>query len=219
MITPPFGVNLFAACTVAKISLDQIVRHLLPFVLVILGLLVGGVLAGQSLIRAAELRSISTDIGKYEGAMYAFRDKYLALPGDMTNASAFWGLAADCTYGAVKSTGTCNGNGNGQWIEAEELGTVWQHLNKAGILEGSYNGSYTSPLLPGTNVPRGKIANTGFVGATNGGTYYGVPGSTRRTLMFYIADASASGPLSAEETWNIDTKMDDGRASTGRFTA
>jgi C4-dicarboxylate transporter DctM subunit len=32
MITPPFGVNLFAACTVAKISLDQIVRHLLPFV-------------------------------------------------------------------------------------------------------------------------------------------------------------------------------------------
>ncbi|MEZ5647044.1 MAG: TRAP transporter large permease [Burkholderiaceae bacterium] len=37
MITPPFGVNLFAACTVAKISLDQIVRHLLPFVLVIVG--------------------------------------------------------------------------------------------------------------------------------------------------------------------------------------
>ena len=39
MITPPFGVNLFAACTVAKISLDRIVGHLLPFVLVILGCL------------------------------------------------------------------------------------------------------------------------------------------------------------------------------------
>ena len=36
MITPPFGVNLFAACTVAKISLDQIIRELIPFVLVIL---------------------------------------------------------------------------------------------------------------------------------------------------------------------------------------
>jgi len=36
MITPPFGVNLFAACTVAKISLDRIVGHLLPFVGVIL---------------------------------------------------------------------------------------------------------------------------------------------------------------------------------------
>ncbi|MFN5940374.1 MAG: TRAP transporter large permease subunit, partial [Polaromonas sp.] len=39
MITPPFGVNLFAACTVAKISLDKIIVHLIPFVLVILACL------------------------------------------------------------------------------------------------------------------------------------------------------------------------------------
>jgi C4-dicarboxylate transporter DctM subunit len=39
MITPPFGVNLFAACTVARISLDQIITRLIPFVLVILGCL------------------------------------------------------------------------------------------------------------------------------------------------------------------------------------
>jgi C4-dicarboxylate transporter, DctM subunit len=39
MITPPFGVNLFAACTVARISLDRIITQLLPFVLVILACL------------------------------------------------------------------------------------------------------------------------------------------------------------------------------------
>jgi len=39
MITPPFGVNLFAACTVARISLDRIVRDLVPFVLVVIGCL------------------------------------------------------------------------------------------------------------------------------------------------------------------------------------
>jgi TRAP-type C4-dicarboxylate transport system permease large subunit len=39
MITPPFGVNLFAACTVAKISLDRVVTQLLPFVAVVLGCL------------------------------------------------------------------------------------------------------------------------------------------------------------------------------------
>ena len=39
MVTPPFGVNLFAACTVARISLDRIVGSLLPFVLLILGCL------------------------------------------------------------------------------------------------------------------------------------------------------------------------------------
>lgn len=36
MITPPFGVNLFAACAVAKISLDRIIPRLLPFVAVII---------------------------------------------------------------------------------------------------------------------------------------------------------------------------------------
>ena len=36
MITPPFGVNLFAAGTVAKISLDRIVTQLVPFALVVL---------------------------------------------------------------------------------------------------------------------------------------------------------------------------------------
>ncbi len=35
MITPPFGVNLFAACTVAKISLDRMIKDLIPFVCVI----------------------------------------------------------------------------------------------------------------------------------------------------------------------------------------
>ncbi|HNE59762.1 MAG TPA: TRAP transporter large permease [Ottowia sp.] len=39
MITPPFGVNLFAACTVARISLDKIIRHLVPFVGVVLACL------------------------------------------------------------------------------------------------------------------------------------------------------------------------------------
>jgi TRAP-type C4-dicarboxylate transport system permease large subunit len=39
MITPPFGVNLFAACTVARVSVDEIVPRLLPFVAVVLGCL------------------------------------------------------------------------------------------------------------------------------------------------------------------------------------
>jgi TRAP-type C4-dicarboxylate transport system permease large subunit len=39
MITPPFGVNLFAACTVARISLDRIIPRLLPFVLTVIACL------------------------------------------------------------------------------------------------------------------------------------------------------------------------------------
>lgn len=39
MITPPFGVNLFAACAVARISLDRMTKSLLPFIGVVLACL------------------------------------------------------------------------------------------------------------------------------------------------------------------------------------
>ena len=39
MVTPPFGVNLFAACSVAGISLEKLVRPLIPFVLVVVACL------------------------------------------------------------------------------------------------------------------------------------------------------------------------------------
>jgi len=35
MITPPFGVNLFAACSVAGIGIDRIIKELIPFVIVV----------------------------------------------------------------------------------------------------------------------------------------------------------------------------------------
>ena len=48
----------------------------LSIVLVILGLLVGGILGGQSLIKAAELRSITSDIESYRVAVNSFKIKY-----------------------------------------------------------------------------------------------------------------------------------------------
>ena len=39
MITPPFGVNLFAACQVAEIPLERIIGRLVPFVLVVVACL------------------------------------------------------------------------------------------------------------------------------------------------------------------------------------
>src|SRR4051812_28937287 len=89
----------------------------LSIVLVILGLLVGGVLTGQSLIRAAELRAITTEQNRYVTATHTFRDKYFALPGDMTNATAYWGTSGNCPGLAAQGNttpATCNGNGDGK---------------------------------------------------------------------------------------------------------
>ncbi len=142
----------------------------LSIVLVILGLLTGGILAGQSLIRAAELRSTMADISRFSTAVRTFQDKYFALPGDMNNATRFWGSAGGTGSDAAcmaftTSPATCNGNGEG-WIEtaiiaADERFLAWEHLANAGLIEGSYTGRDGSATqgdvydanhnIPGTN--------------------------------------------------------------------
>jgi prepilin-type N-terminal cleavage/methylation domain-containing protein len=52
----------------------------LSIVLVILGLLTGGILTGQNLIRAAELRSAVTELQRHQASTQSFRDKYFAIP-------------------------------------------------------------------------------------------------------------------------------------------
>ena len=143
-----------------KIALENIVSRKeqafslveLSIVLVILGLLTGGILTGQNLIRAAELRSILTEKDRFITATQTFKDKYLALPGDIPNATDFWGAVASCTAGATGSTGTetCSGDGNGQiGLIVELVGDTyayeeilfWQHLANAGLIEGKYPGA------------------------------------------------------------------------------
>lgn len=199
----------------------------LSIVLVILGLLTGGILAGQSLIRAAELRSVSSDYARYAAATQAFRDKYFALPGDITNATAFWtsaggnGSNGTC-QGVANTTSTCNGDGNG-WVNiisstgVSEGARFWQHLAFAGFIEGSFTGSNLPAV--GTSAPVSKLGG----GATwmalgsslsSPGDEFGFGGNFGNTLQFYRLPNG--NPLKPEEAWNIDMKMDDGKPGSGR---
>lgn len=208
----------------------------LSIVLVILGLLTGGVLTGQSLIRAAELRSVSTDLQRYTSAYYTFRDKYMGLPGDFTKATSFWGsLGGDgynstCQALPASGTATCNGDGNGI-IDHNSVGygerfRAWQHLANAGLVEGSYTGRDGATTqgnnadanfnIPGTNIPRSRLNNAGFIIAYRASTtgdnnwYDGGPSN-----IFALQNIGSQQPLKPEEAWNIDTKLDDGRPAYG----
>jgi prepilin-type N-terminal cleavage/methylation domain-containing protein len=192
----------------------------LSIVLVILGLLIGGILSGQSLIRAAELRSVTTEVNRYRSAMFTFRDKYFQLPGDMNNAYAFWGSTLGCTNNdsTVVSTG-CNGNGNGQ---LEEFFRAWQHLTAAGLIEGRYSGTATGgTAVPGTNVPASKLSNGawGLWPFTLSG-WLGWQGTQTANWVFvgsyYATNQPISSVLKPEEAWNIDSKVDDGMPATGK---
>ncbi|MGB1539945.1 MAG: prepilin-type N-terminal cleavage/methylation domain-containing protein, partial [Rickettsiales bacterium] len=78
----------------------------LSIVLAIIGLLAGGILGGRNLIRSAELRSIITERKQYWDAVSIFHDRYMELPGDMSDAEDHWGAA---TCPGVYADGTLDG--------------------------------------------------------------------------------------------------------------
>ena len=155
----------------------------LSIVLVILGMLVGGILGGQSLIRAAELRSIVTEKDKYVVAVNAFRSKYNALPGDLTNATSYWTPAhatnITCLYTTRTTSSTCNGNGDGfigdyyglfAYSGGDmEYNLAWEQLALAGLIEGNYVGMPTLGIVQpdainqaGVTSPAGKLSGSGW---------------------------------------------------------
>jgi prepilin-type N-terminal cleavage/methylation domain-containing protein len=61
----------------------------LSIVLVIIGLITGGILTGQTLIAAARVRSMITQLDRFNLAVTTFRGKYDCLPATCTNPSSF----------------------------------------------------------------------------------------------------------------------------------
>lgn len=215
----------------------------LSIVLVILGLLTGGILGGQSLMKAAELRAVSQEVNKYNIAVNTFQDKYFAKPGDMPNATQFWTNATDgdtdqCDDPADdEGTGsqTCNGNGNstvaedGQGEDYESF-RFWEHLANSGLIEGQYTGiagsGGTKHAVPGENIPRSKWSNAAWGIARrddpwpgNGQTFAG-----RYGHFFIVGEQTTNeqpyiDTFTPEELWNIDTKTDDGKPGRGKIMA
>lgn len=206
----------------------------LSIVLVILGLLTGGILGGQSLIHAAELRSIGEEYSAWQTATNTFKQKYFAVPGDFKTATDFWTARSDCGGSGGTSTATCNGNGDGNILTAGEGNLFWQHLSNAGLVAGEFAGtvsSGTDMFKRGTEVPSAKsggvwivLPGMEFSGGNLPGYTYAL-GSGEAVSV--IADCpSATGimcdvhsSLSPEDAWNIDTKLDDGKPGTGSVQA
>jgi prepilin-type N-terminal cleavage/methylation domain-containing protein len=215
----------------------------LSIVLVILGLLTGGILTGQSLIKAAELRSITVDTQNFATAVNTFKGKYFALPGDLTNATAFWGdNSSECADGTITdgTPGTCNGNGNGI-IEEDASGAtspgeafmIWNQLAYANLIEGEYSGlSGTSDdgVEPDENVPLSSyspgvyqiISRNHASDSSESGYSANYSYDHRHSVMLGIKESGDWGGtpfLSTEESWNIDKKIDDGIPAQGIIRA
>jgi prepilin-type N-terminal cleavage/methylation domain-containing protein len=165
----------------------------LSIVLVIIGLIVGGILVGRSLIRQAEISSVFADIQKFQTAVVDFETKYLCLPGDCANATAYFGTDSNGCPSGGGSTGTCNGDGNGQiGVFSDTLGynqaesyRFWQQLGLAGMISGQYTGvpgpGGGRDTTIGVNVPSSRLPGGGYT-------------------MLYI---SYSSPPSSSGRWTV----------------
>ncbi|MBY0406741.1 MAG: prepilin-type N-terminal cleavage/methylation domain-containing protein [Rickettsiales bacterium] len=200
----------------------------LSIVLVIIGLIVGGVLVGQDLIKASEIRATVGQVEKYNSAVNTFRTKYNGLPGDLpqTTAGAF-GLFA------MTATGVAFGDGNGL-VEGGATGAVvpvgetivfWRHMSDANLVDGQL-GTTGNSLVTAAGGTTGAVTtinqslpdsrtsptNSFAVYANSGLNYYQLMPLTGITAGAYTAGTTGMTPI---QSFNMDTKLDDGLPVTG----
>jgi prepilin-type N-terminal cleavage/methylation domain-containing protein len=208
-------------------------------VLAIIGLLTAAILVGENMIRQSKINSVMTDAQLYITATKNFNQQFSSLPGDMANATDYWGAMTSCpppTSGSMAGSGntlTCNGDGNGQIntyglatdVNASEQFYYWQHLSIAQLIQGNYTGVSGSlgigdPSL-GVNMPAAKLDGAGFTMF-----YLGQKPSSTALFpsnyghVFILGTAMANtysfGPLLTPlEQQSFDQKYDDGMPATG----
>jgi prepilin-type N-terminal cleavage/methylation domain-containing protein len=209
----------------------------LSIVLVIIGLIVGGVLVGQDLIKAAEIRATIGQYEKYNAAMNTFRTKYNGMPGDLLAASST-AFGLDPTAGAHAGT---TGLGDGNSLITDTAATninapvgetvlIWQQLSAASLLDGSYGtgltttGQLAASPTPALYLPAAKMGrgNYWIAGSSAGQNYYvlaAVTGVTTGAAATATYATTVGGGLTPVESYNIDSKLDDGAPYTGIIQA
>jgi prepilin-type N-terminal cleavage/methylation domain-containing protein len=174
----------------------------MAIVLVIIGLLLGGILKGQELITSARVRNIADQNSGVQAAYYGFIDRYRQVPGDWGQANA-----AQAIPGVV--TG---GNANGRldtsgtvWTEPLAL---WEHLSKAGFIQGNYTGGTAQPNQNDTDkAPRNAF--NGFLMLFRSTDYYD-PGTASEKLNLVLGAGIPVNVLA-----ELDRKIDDGLPQSG----
>lgn len=216
----------------------------MAIVIVVITLIAGGVVTGTNLLRSAQLRSIMVDKNRYTEAVETFRTRYRAFPGDISNATDYWGAEnanpVTCAQLSTPSTSeaTCNGDGNESIFENTSAGyklherfRMWQHLVSAELIEGSFTGvnacsSNTAACYAvGVNAPVSEIRSATWalydLGAEATIPSYYYSGIDYRHVMYFGGQISNTYPfgrvLTAKETWTIDGKFDDGLPGKGKI--
>lgn len=216
----------------------------LSIVLVIIGLIVGGILVGQDMIKAAEIRGTISQVQKYDSAVNTFRTKYGNLPGDIPSAQAtnLGFLAVTSASANTQGYGDGNGlieacGGAAFTTECGEPVIFWRHLTDASLVDGNYGtatsgaalqagmtggaGVLAAALTAGTIgevFPPAKLGRGNYIAvySSAGANWFEITGLTAMGTDGSITTANQLTPL---EAFTIDIKIDDGLPQTGSVQA
>lgn len=177
----------------------------IAIVLVIIGLLLGGVLKGQELVNSAKVKNLANDFRGISSFVYAYQDRFRAMPGDdpAANTHINGGVNATTPAGTLG-----NARINGAWnsvTQSDESYLFWQHVRLAGLATGTPTVG-NADYIP-RNAEGGVIGITGDPVLTAPATPY--PGT------FFVCSAGIQGRYVRQ----IDTTIDDGNPQTGSVRA
>lgn len=201
----------------------------LSIVLVIIGLLIGGILAAQSMISMAKINAQVQQIGQFDAMVFNFKDTYRYLPGD---APTFGGDGD----GLIELTArTCCDNNITAF--AGEISAFWSSMDSRqfpGTAVYGSPGAQTNSSGPSKNVPLSKLGASGsFVIASALGVsgelantsspenYYAILASSQAHSLspvswYHFAPTTVTNSaVTPSDLLALDTKMDDGIANSG----
>ena len=178
----------------------------IAIVLVIIGLLLGGILKGQELINSAKVKNLANDFRVIPTYIYAYQDKFRALPGDDSGATSHLGTTCD-------GTDCKNGNGNGviegNWNDAattkSETVEFWTQVRLANLAPGP-TATTDADYIP-------KNALTGKIGVSSATTAQ--LQITGMTGTYQVCSSGIQGRFAKQ----LDIQMDDGNTATGSMRA
>ncbi len=112
----------------------------MSIVMIVIGFLVGGVVVGQDMIRAAGVRATVSQIKEYQTAVNTFNDKYMAIPGDIrADKAAMYGFTARSgEAGHGDGNGLLEGCDEGEMVAGCETVLFWADLSDAELIRGDY---------------------------------------------------------------------------------
>ena len=175
----------------------------IAIVLVIIGLLLGGILKGQELINSAKVKNLANDFRVVPTYIYAYQDKFKALPGDDPQVVAH---VTGSTLATTPATSQGNGVINGNWnstTATDESVLFWQHVRLANLAAG--------PTVTTDADYYPKNAVGGRLGITSATSTQTVGGLTGTYLV-------CSGGVLGRFAKQLDIQMDDGDGAPSRWS-